>query len=124
MFYTEEALERYPQDVELLQGKAERAFLLSQQLAGGLSDTVTPQGVFCVCAMLDKTDCLDKMDASGQLLGLEDIQDPSNLGTVLWTMKAMGLLRQSGSGNGSADRRSPGHGRGDPDPRLLRRLQP
>ena len=59
MFYTEEALERYPKDVELLREKAERAFLLSQQLAGGLSATVTPQGIFCVCAMLDKTDCLD-----------------------------------------------------------------
>lgn len=91
MFYTEEALERYPKDVELLREKAERAFLLSQQLAGGLSATVTPQGIFCVCAMLDKTDCLDKMDASGQLLGLEDIQDPSNLGTVLRTAEALGI---------------------------------
>ncbi|MFQ7063026.1 MAG: DNA-processing protein DprA [[Clostridium] leptum] len=91
MFYTEEALERYPKDVELLREKAERAFLLSQQLAGGLSATVTPQGIFCVCAMLDKTDCLDKMDASGQLLGLEDIQDPSNLGTVLRSAEALGI---------------------------------
>ena len=91
MFYTEEALERYPKDVELLREKAERAFLLSQQLAGGLSATVTPQGIFCVCAMLDKTDCLDKMDASGHLLGLEDIQDPSNLGTILRTAEALGV---------------------------------
>ncbi len=62
MFYTEEALERYPKDVELLREKAERAFLLSQQLAGGLSAT-----------------------------GLEDIQDPSNLGTVLRTAEALGI---------------------------------
>ena len=63
MFYTEEALERYPKDVELLREKAERAFLLSQQLAGGLSATA----------------------------GLEDIQDPSNLGTVLRTAEALGI---------------------------------
>ncbi len=42
---------------------------------------------------VDKTDCLDKMDASGQLLGLEDIQDPSNLGTVLRTAEALGIGR-------------------------------
>ena len=54
MFYTEEALERYPQDVELLREKAERAFLLSQQLAGGLSATVTPQGSFACALCLTK----------------------------------------------------------------------
>ena len=90
MFYTEEALERYPKMWSCC-GKSGKSFLLSQQLAGGLSATVTPQGIFCVCAMLDKTDCLDKMDASGHLLGLEDIQDPSNLGTILRTAEALGV---------------------------------
>lgn len=91
LFYTQEALEKYSQDVEMLSKRAEKTFLLSQHLANGLSDTVTPQGVFCVCAMLDKTDCLDTMDASGHLLGLEDIQDPSNLGTILRTAEALGV---------------------------------
>ncbi len=91
LFYTEEAFEKYPEDVKLLQEQAEKSFLLSGGLMNGLSDTVTPQGVLCVCSMLDKTDSLDKMDASGHLLGLEDIQDPSNLGTILRTAEALGV---------------------------------
>ena len=54
MFFTEEALERYPKDVELLREKAEKSFLLSQQLAGGLSATVTPQGSFACALCLTK----------------------------------------------------------------------
>lgn len=91
LFYTEEAFEKYPADVKMLIEQAEKAFVLAGRLMDGLSDTVTPQGVLCVCSMLDKTDCLDKMDASGHLLGLEDIQDPSNLGTILRTAEALGV---------------------------------
>lgn len=91
LFYTQEAFEKYPEDVKLLQERAEKTLLLSGRLMNSLSDTVTPQGVLCVCSMLDKMDSLDKIDASGHLLGLEDIQDPSNLGTILRTAEALGV---------------------------------
>lgn len=90
-FYTEEAFAKYPEEVERFREQAEKSLLISRELMCFLSDTVTPQGILCVCSMLDKTECLDKMDASGHYLALEDIQDPSNLGTVLRTAEALGL---------------------------------
>ena len=90
-FYTEQAEEKYPSSVEALRGQAGKTILVSQAVMTHFTDTKTPQGVLCVCSMLDKNSSTYKMDSSNRLLALEDLQDPSNLGTVLRTAEALGV---------------------------------
>ena len=53
-FVTNKALERYEEYVCLVEKSAERCFVVSEEVAGKLSDTKGNQGVFCLCKMLDK----------------------------------------------------------------------
>ena len=92
LFYTEEAKSKYPDAVELLRKRANHAFWIPGSLATKLSDTKTPLGIFCVCKTLDKWTNLYHDNSRRQCyVGLENIQDPSNLGTILRTAEALGL---------------------------------
>lgn len=90
-FYTSRAIEKHEKSVVALMEKAKKSSVVSDSIMGTLSDTQAPQGAVCVCRMLDKTDCAVKMDTSTHLLLLENIQDPSNLGTILRTAEALGI---------------------------------
>jgi len=56
-----------------------------------LSDTKTPQGVLFVIKRLDKTLDFDTMRKNGNILALESVQDPVNLGTILRSAEALGV---------------------------------
>lgn len=90
-FYTEQAAEKYPSAVKSLQSKAKKCAIISRSVLMHLTDTQTPQGILCVCTMLDKSNCSYKMDNNSRLLALEDLQDPSNMGTILRTAEALGV---------------------------------
>ena len=89
VLYTQRAWESYP-DVQRLCDKARQAVCLSASLAAYIGDTVSPQGVFCVCEMLDKIASFDKIKYKGKYIALEDMQDPGNLGSVFRTAEALG----------------------------------
>ncbi|MCI9273347.1 MAG: RNA methyltransferase [Clostridiales bacterium] len=92
LFYTEQAEKRYQSAVEQIGLIAAKRVKVSPSVMTYLTDTQTPQGVFCVCIALDKNECVYKMDNNPRrILALEDIQDPSNLGTILRTAEAMGI---------------------------------
>lgn len=60
-------------------------YLVSEEVLEKLSSTKTPQGVVCVCRLLnEKPIKLDKV------LYLDDVSDPGNLGTILRTALAFG----------------------------------
>ncbi len=65
------------------------------EIAGGaaerLAQSKTPQGLYAVCKKLDKPENLDKIDCNGRYIGLWDLQDPGNVGTILRGADAMGL---------------------------------
>ncbi|ARJ51567.1 TrmH family RNA methyltransferase [Staphylococcus lutrae] len=65
---------------------AEEVYMITQKVAESLSGTVTPQGVF---AVLEKPH-VAVLDAK-QVLVLDRIQDPGNLGTLIRTADAAGL---------------------------------
>ena len=95
---TEEAAARYPAETARVTGAAERVLTLSDRVAATLSDTPSPQGIFCICKTLDNCKMLDTIEDINSLsfnnskwLALEDLRDPGNLGTVIRTAEAVGI---------------------------------
>ena len=91
LFVTPGSRLRYGDTIELLEASAEKSYIIDEGAALRLSDTKTPQGVFCVCKMLDKTADIDKIDYNGRYVALERVADPSNLGSAARTAEAFGL---------------------------------
>lgn len=91
LFYTARAGEKYRDYIGVIQAAAQETYELEPHVAPLLSDTKTPQGVFCVCGMRRCAVRLDDMEIGFHYLALENIQDPANLGTVLRTAEALGI---------------------------------
>ncbi len=91
LFYTEKAKEKYSDEVSLLEEKAGEICIISEDVALKLSDTLSPQGIFCVYKTIDKKHYIDKIYNSAKLVALENIQDPSNLGAIARTAEALGI---------------------------------
>ena len=85
------AQKRYPAEVQILSNAAENCFEISDELAEKMSDTSTPQGVFCVCRILDNPFLVGTIENNGRYMALEGLQDPGNIGTILRTALALGM---------------------------------
>ncbi|MBQ2971849.1 MAG: RNA methyltransferase [Ruminococcus sp.] len=85
------AAEKYADFVNELRGVAENSICVEDRIFSALSDTKTPQGVLCVVKTLDKQCDFDKIKKNGIILALDNIQDPSNLGTILRSADALGV---------------------------------
>lgn len=89
LFVSESWMERrtpfWPAELEraccLVAGPAEQRLAQSQ----------SPQGIYAVCSMLDNPVNPDTMKEKGLLLGLWDLQDPGNVGTMIRAADAMGF---------------------------------
>lgn len=103
LFVTRRALERSGKELEALLPLCKESFLITEEVAAKLSDTRTPQGVFCVCARPPEP---DPPGPGEQILLLERVSDPGNLGTILRTAEAFGVSRLIVSAD-SADLYSP-----------------
>lgn len=88
-FFSEDAMERHPEDCRAIAALAEKVYLLSNSLSQRIGDTKTPQGVFCICRR-PKPD-LSVFDGKGRYIMLSSLQDPGNVGTVIRTACALGL---------------------------------
>lgn len=86
VFLTEEAEKRYETYVSALVSGAKEVFTVTGSVAGKLSDTKTPQGVFAVCKKAEKE---PDFSENGLYVLLSELQDPGNLGTILRTCEAM-----------------------------------
>ena len=91
LYVTEKALNKYSDYVRLVEEKAERCFVVSEEVADKLSDTKSSQGVFCLCKMLDKNINIGKIKYNGKYIALEDVSNPANFGAVVRTAEAVGL---------------------------------
>ncbi len=90
-FYTEDAMEKYPREFETIREVSPKSFAVSGKVFGKMADTTTPQGFLCVFEKLDKNGNLFKIVRKGRYAALENIQDPSNLGTILRSAEALGI---------------------------------
>ena len=91
VLYTASALAVYGNVVEPLLAGADTAVEISPELSRHMSDTINPQGVFCIAKMLDNSLIIDKINIIGTYSALEDVQDPGNMGTVIRTAEALGI---------------------------------
>ena len=91
VLYTGSALAVYGSVVEPLLAAADTAVEISPELSRHMSDTINPQGVFCIAKRLDNSLIIDKINIIGTYSALEDIQDPGNMGTIIRTAEALGL---------------------------------
>lgn len=89
--YTAGAKKKHPDAFDEINHVSEKAFEVSETIFERLSDTKSPQGFFCVFKILDKKKNLYRINKQGTYAGLENIQDPSNLGTILRTAEALGI---------------------------------
>lgn len=81
------AYNKHTELVSALTKAADEACLVSDSLFKSVSDTKSPQGIMCVCKMRENAALAQK----GKFIALENIQDPSNLGTVIRTAEALGI---------------------------------
>lgn len=93
-FFTDAAFQKYGEYLELILNACEKAYRVEDHVAALLSDTKSPQGVFCLCGFPGTL----QGGAIGfaprkNCLVLENLQDPGNLGTVLRTAEALGVDR-------------------------------
>lgn len=70
-------------------GQAGEVVVLSPGVAQAISDTKTPQGVFCLCALPKEQEPVFLPE--GRYLLLDRLQDPGNLGTILRGAEAFGV---------------------------------
>lgn len=90
-FISESFFEKYPEYVNNLQKKSEKLFIVSDDILSKFSDTQNPQGVICICQMLDKSFSIDKIRKSNKYILLENISDPGNMGMIMRTAEALNI---------------------------------
>lgn len=90
VFVTQAALDKYPQ-AQALCRQAKHSYFISDSVAAALSDTRSPQGIFCLGVIPAQTDFRQSLDANGRYLALDALQDPRNLGSICRSAKALGL---------------------------------
>ena len=90
VFYTSAFEEKHAASLASLCEAALHVYCVSDAVAKKLSQTQTPQGVFCLVRAFT-IPLAQSIDTSGKYIALEQIQDPSNLGAVCRTAEALGI---------------------------------
>lgn len=89
LFYTAEAGEKYASYLEEIRSKTAKIYEISGDVSRRLSETRSPQGVFCVCRVPENS--AEELNEKGCYAVLERVQDPSNLGAIARTAEALGI---------------------------------
>ena len=79
---------RYPDAVKALSDAAGRRISVPDAVFAALADTAHPQGILAVCRMPELSLRPEDIRPDGRYLGLEDLRDPANLGTIARTAEA------------------------------------
>lgn len=86
--YTDAAAEKYADRLMQILPLAEKAQRISPALAEYLSETQSPQGVFCLCRISAHQ---TQIRPDGKYIALSGVQNPDNLGAISRTAEALGL---------------------------------
>ena len=88
VFCTEACVEKYGDDIALLQDNCENFYIVSNDVLKAISDTVTPQGVVCVANMRENG---FDYESGKKYIALDTVQNPDNLGAISRTAEAFGI---------------------------------
>lgn len=84
---TASSAQRYAPQWQAVSATAQSSYTIGDAVSKHLSDTGSPQGMFCLC---EQREVPFAVCVNGVYLALEDMQDPGNLGTVIRTAEALG----------------------------------
>ena len=90
LFVTVTAAKKYPEILQIAD-KCAKTAVITDALAGKISDTGTTQGVFAVFKRLDNDATAVKIKNGGKYVLLSSLQDPGNVGTIMRTCEAFGI---------------------------------
>lgn len=105
VLFTATAAKQYAAYLGIMTPHARQAIEISDDIAAYISDTNSPQGIFCICERpnapsghggfykngLDNAQMLGTIKKDNHYLALEDVRDPSNLGAIIRTAEALGM---------------------------------
>ena len=90
VFFTDRALSRAPGLMPLIEN-APLAYRVTDPVMQYIASLKEPEGIVCVCKMLDKGQKLDTINMWDKLVLLDNLRDPGNLGTIIRTACALGM---------------------------------
>ncbi|WAL69660.1 RNA methyltransferase [Amycolatopsis cynarae] len=90
LFVTERAAQAHPELVTAAREQGVRVSPVTDRAAAGLSETVTPQGIVAVCALLDRPLAAALPPSPRLVAVLVGVSDPGNAGTVIRVADAAG----------------------------------
>lgn len=100
-FYTKKCFEKSKNILEKIISKSQKSFMVSESLMNIISDTDAPQGIVCICEKnMSNVNFEDELNAVNKIVLLENIQNPSNLGTIFRTCDALKIENVIILGNG------------------------
>ncbi len=88
LFLTTNAARKYSSRLSAVIKASQECYEISEKASARISDTQTPQGVFCVCETPRKD---AELNFRGKYIALENIQDPSNIGAISRVADALGI---------------------------------
>ena len=90
-FFSSNLLGKNPEAVSEIENHSSQCYEVTQEIFEKISDTGSPQGVLCVCEKGNNVSHEAGIDNSGKYILLENVQDPSNLGTICRSAEALGI---------------------------------
>lgn len=87
---TESWVNAHPKPLQILLQHGVSCYGITEAVESKISDTGSPQGIFCVCRLL-KPASLEQLKRMKKILCLYDLQDPGNLGTMFRNADALGF---------------------------------
>lgn len=91
LFITENAYERFGEELCSLSGEVTRVLCITDELGKYMAETENTQGVFAVCRMPVQKSWNDFLKKEGAYIVLHQLQDPGNAGMILRTADALGI---------------------------------
>lgn len=91
VFYTTKCLKKSPEIISKIIASSKSSFEVNDDIINQVSDTDTPQGIVCVCAQNRFDIDNDELSRCKKIVILENVQNPSNLGSIFRSCDALGV---------------------------------